>query len=847
MKEEKPTRTKLIAAIIVVVVVIAAIGAAFAFGVFAPKEKPPVGGAIAVGDTTIGIGGSVKVNSTAKPVQKGATLVEWTWFWGDGTNSTGGKALTNATHTYLYGGFYWIYQVVKDSNDKTGSNEASMIRITVTYYDPMTVPEWGNATTPFAVISSDKDIVPENTLVKFNMTSTFGLEWSWVNNSNHSEGQNRNPATITAIHLDYGDGSPAVWVPISDFITAEHTYAKAGHYAATAVAYTMMVDPYGTYNTSTQVERTIHVLAPSGAAVSVRNPGTFIRATIGEPDFVDPSVDYETGGGEILQNVYETLVWYDGSSASKLVPLLASQIPTIANGGITSDGLNYTFHLRSNVKFHDGTTMTADDVIYSVQRVLRMHDPNGPSWMVEQVMSDYISYYIDLTVKDWQENTTHTIPAWLLNTLGSSDPSWVITNEDVKNASEAAAYKVDASTVTFRLTHPYPGFIYICAYTILSIVSKTFVEAHGGITDGGHNDYMDSHTCGTGPYQLVEWTKGSRLHMTKNANYWNATVFKTNAINDIYIVLATDVNTRILMMQSGDADSADMPIDFRSLFTGDSFHIDQGKPTFDITFAGFNFHIDTAAAASFGSDVPADFFADIHLRTAFVHLMNYAQFITNVLQNNAIQPNGPIPLGMLGFTSAVPNYTYSLALAEQEFKAAINTATGNSWWDDGFTVAFMYNAGNTQRETACTYVKTALEGLNAKFHATINALDWPTYLRLQRANPSPFPIFWLGWAPDYADPDDYCTPFLDSVFGSFAAKTGYTNTSMDALIRQAGSELDPATRLALYAQITWGTYYDVPYMWLYQSNNFHVERSWISGYYYNPMYSAFYYPQFTKG
>ena len=122
------------------------------------------------------------------------------------------------------------------------------------------------------------------------------------------------------------------------------------------------------------------------------DPYTFTMVSIGEPDYLDPAVDYETSGGEVIENVYETLVWYDGPSAVDLKPVLATEVPTIENGLVSADGTNYTFNIRGGVTFHDGTELTAEDVEYSVERVLRIHDPDSPSWMIEQVMTNFLSY-----------------------------------------------------------------------------------------------------------------------------------------------------------------------------------------------------------------------------------------------------------------------------------------------------------------------------------------------------------------------------------------------------------------------------------------------------------------------
>ncbi|HDP96142.1 MAG TPA: hypothetical protein ENN25_00400 [Euryarchaeota archaeon] len=839
VKKGGPSKGKMWAIIIVAIIVIAAIAGAWGLGLFGGGEdenEPPTDGAEATTGTTIEIGESVSFTSLAADSDGEIELYEW--FFGDGTNLSGDAAAArNATHTYDYGGWYWVYHLVTDDDGATADNEDSMIRVIVKLYDPGELEELTNDTAPFAFLSADLDIIEINDTVTFDMTGCYGIEY---NESYNGTGDQWNMSWeyLTDIVLDYGDGSDPVDITPAEEMTDTHQYTASGHYAA-ALTVT------STNGESTTVMRTIHVLSPEAASVGdVKNPNTYIYVTIGEPQYLDPAVNYETAGGEVLQNVYETLIWYDGDSAEDLVPMLATEVPSIANGLISEDGLNYTFNLRSGVTFHDGTAMDAADVEYSIERVLRIHDPAGPSWMLEQVMTDYISYYIGETVGTWIADSYNA--SWLIDAL-PSDPDHVIDDEDVRAVSEASIDQVDSDTITIRLTHPYPGFLQIMAYTIGSVVSMDYVEANGGVEDGVHNDWMDQHTCGSGPYKLVEWDIGSGIQLTRNDDYWGP----APSIKNVFILLATDPNTRMLMLQAGDADGIDLDIKYESLFQSADYRISKGHASFDMMFAGFNMEINaTAAASQYGSTVPSDFFQDKNVRQAFVHLINYTLYIESVRKGNGLAANGPIPQGMFGFNESIPYYEYNLTAAEEYFKAAINEGTGNSWWDDGFTIALIYNAGNEYRETACQFMKQALESLGAPggFEARIFALDWPSYLNALQQTPSPFPMFWLGWGPDYADPDDYVTPFLDSTYGVFpGAYTGYENASIDTLARQAAAELDLDLRYDLYSEISMLCYEDAPYIWFYQAQNFHIERSWISGYYYNPMYSNLYYPALSKG
>ncbi|MDH4123455.1 MAG: ABC transporter substrate-binding protein, partial [Thermoplasmata archaeon] len=121
--------------------------------------------------------------------------------------------------------------------------------------------------------------------------------------------------------------------------------------------------------------------SPVSAGISwtpINDANTFVYTNIAEPDSLDPAIDYEAGGNEVLQNVYETLVWYNGDSATDLVPLLATEVPTIANGRISPDGTMYNFTLRKGIKFHDGTDLTTADVLYSMQRMAALDEPGNP-------------------------------------------------------------------------------------------------------------------------------------------------------------------------------------------------------------------------------------------------------------------------------------------------------------------------------------------------------------------------------------------------------------------------------------------------------------------------------------
>jgi peptide/nickel transport system substrate-binding protein len=846
MKEEKKGFPKMLAVIIVVILVIAAIGAAFGLGLFGKKKEatnePPVAGASATTGTGIDIGGSVSFSSSS--TDPDGTIANYTWYFGDGTTDTG-PTLANVTHTYQYGGFYWVLLKVTDNGGLNATTEASMIRVTVTLYNPtQQLTEWDSTTHPYAFLTSDADIVAQNTTVNFNATTSYGIGGFNASDPSNSDEWVYGPDNITLATLDFGDGSAVFNLPLNTLV-ASHMYTTAGHYAAKLTVYS---DNNGT-NVSTTVIRTIHVLTPGTTAISAKNPNSFIEATIGEPFTLDPAIDYESAGGNILQNVYETLVWYNGQSASDLKPMLATAVPSATNGLISADGLNYTFNIRPNVKFHDGAALTADDAVFSFKRVLTMHDPNGAYWMFDAPATDNMVSYIGKTVQDWENQST--MPAHLVSYLEGlpGGTSHVITQADYAGAVDLVVVKDSAMSLTIHLAHAYAGFNAICAFTMMSPISQAFVTAHG-------DAYMKDHEDGTGPYKLVSWEVGSKIHLTKFTDYWGT----QPKLADVYIIKSDDVNTRMLMLQAGDVDNIYLPIKYQDSFTGNSnYIITKGDPTVSLTFFVFNFNIDAATANSqYGGTITNDFFQDVHMRKAFAYMFNYSLYISSVAMNNAITPNGPIPKGMDGYNASTPMYDTNLTMAANELKLTHNpTAPGQSWYQTGFTIPLFFNSGNTARQTACGIIKSALESIHAAdpsgsgaMTATVTGLDWSSaYLPDVLYNDHSFaPMYSIGWAPDYYDPDDYATPMLDSATGTYPIYSGYNNTTVDQAVRAAAKENDSAVRTQMYMDIQTMAFNDCPYIWLSQANNFNIFRSWVKGtdVYFNPMYSDLYYPVFSK-
>jgi len=771
---------KIIAIVVVIIVVVAGIAGVLLLsgGKEEPKNVAPTA-SLTADSGAIGVGTAVTFDGSESSDSDGM-IAEYMWNFGDNTWSVTTGSMV--THTYYVSGFMIVRLTVRDDKGATGVSDISRIVVS-----PLPVTP-ANDSAPVAVILTSADnqgmTVKVNDTVSFDATKSY--DWTFNGTSNAFE--------VNSSAIDSYS-----WLIGASFTNASaqksYKFTEPGIFGVQLT----VTDADGLTGTSL-----VSIYVKETAVGGVSRSDSFVTATIGEPESLDPAYDYETAGGEILQNVYETLVWYDGASAAALVPMLATNLPTIENGGVTPDGLNYTYNIRSGVKFHDGNLMDAYDVEYSIERVLIQNDPWSPSWMLGQVLiSGYGTGILDL---------------------------------DLINASVTCP---DSMTVVVHLQMPYPAFNYVMAYTVGSVVEKEYVLANSPDVPGQVNDFMWRHEMGTGPYMLKEWVSNQYILMERFDDYWRDPA----AIKYVIIKKVEDVGTREMLLFSGEADSVYIPRQHTTDVRGrDGLRIVEGSPTFNIDFIGFNQNINLTGGLNVGN-IPADFFKDVNVRKAFVHAFDYETFIEQTLLNTAVQPNGVIPMGMFGYNESVPTYDFNLTKAADYLKLT-------SWAEDGFTLTLFYNSGNDVREAGCFLLKDALESLKplglitGDIVISVQALDWSgAYLPAVRNKV--LPIFYLGWAPDYADPDDYTTPFYHEN-GTYALRISLGNHTLTLKVMEAAYELNETLRAQMYYNISMDVYEEAYFLWEDQATAFHVERDWVQGYYFNPMYSNFYYYALSK-
>jgi ABC-type transport system substrate-binding protein len=123
---------------------------------------------------------------------------------------------------------------------------------------------------------------------------------------------------------------------------------------------------------------------------------------------------------------------------------------------------------------------------------------------------------------------------------------------------------IDEYTVKLSLEAPYAPWVYILAGSWCSIVSPTYVEANGGVVVGSHNDWMDEHTCGTGPYMVTSWVVDEQITMDRYENYWREAEAKAQypfagSIDKIISKTNEDISSSIINFMGDEAHEIYVP------------------------------------------------------------------------------------------------------------------------------------------------------------------------------------------------------------------------------------------------------------------------------------------------
>lgn len=640
---------------------------------------------------------------------------------------------------------------------------------------------------------------------------------------------------------------------------------------------------------------------PAAVEFKSKDPTTLVVAYADlSVDTLDPALAYDTMSGEVIQNLYEGLIFYDGEAVNKFVPQLAAEMPTVSE-----DGLTYTFKIREGVKFHNGNDLTPGDVAYTFQRGLLQANTFSPQLLLSEAFLglgiDDVSLLVDPEGNLYDDRAG----------LAAADPAVLLAAcETVK----AAIVADDAAgTVTMTLKQAWGPFLATIANGWGSIVDKEWVVENAG-WDGtcetwqnfyamdSANDPISTIANGTGPFMLEKFVNQEEIVLARFDGYWQ----EPAKLAKVIMKQVPEWGTRFAMLQTGDADVADVPAANRSQAdalvgtfavydaatdsysemqevcdydpaqlgaakftacaageTGNNLPLELriGRPRLAQDVLLPNWNIATTAESPNpyigsgkldGNGIPADFFSDVHIRKALAYCFDWETFINDVFAGEAVQSYQLSLPGMTGYSEETPHYAFDLAQCEAEFKLADVDKDGiaagddpeGDVWTTGFRLQMAYNQGNNTRQTIVEILSSNLATVNELFQLETVGLPWATYLRVQRAYQ--LPLLTGGWQEDFHDPYNWYQPYTYGTYGGRQGLPDEVKYQFKALLIAGVTEPDDAKRAEIYGQAN-QLYYDLAVGIPLEVVTTHgFAQRWVEGQVTNPIFSGGYYYTWYK-
>ena len=493
---------------------------------------------------------------------------------------------------------------------------------------------------------------------------------------------------------------------------------------------------------------------------------------------IDPALNSAVDGANYILFAFDNLLKVDKDG--KIVPGLAEKYE------ISDDQLTWTFHLRDGLKWSDGSDLTAEDFVYSWQRMV---DPNVAAPYAQTVLGMVEGYEEAIGLPDEEGNTT-------------VDP------DPTKLKVEAT----DDKTLVVHMAKPTPYFDKLASFVSLSPVKKDVVEAN---PDGWS---IDPKTyISTGPFKLTEWKPGSYLMFEKNENYWDADSVKLDGIK---CLLMNDQNATFSAYESGDALMIkEVPTqEITTLKTRSDFHVD---PILGTYYLDLNNNLDE--------------FKDSRVREALSLALDRKYISETITAGTYTPATGFVSEGVTDWDGSawkdhitdpsvyinIDDHAANLANAKELLKEA--------GYENGVGLPEMVYSTNdaSYHKKIAEYLQQAWGELGLKVQVII--VEWKSFTPQRRSGN--YQIARDGWVMDYNDPSNILELALT---GNGNNNAKYSNPEFDALMSKAATEKDPQTRFGYLHQAEDFIMKDTAMVPLLYYNDFYLQSDKITGSWHSP-------------
>jgi peptide/nickel transport system substrate-binding protein/oligopeptide transport system substrate-binding protein len=497
----------------------------------------------------------------------------------------------------------------------------------------------------------------------------------------------------------------------------------------------------------------------------------------------DPALSTDAASLAAIDLVFTGLVQLNNQL--QVTPQLASSYQ------LGSDGLTWTFHLKPNLKFSDGTPLTSADVAYSINRAL-----------LPATKSTTAPIYLAL-IKDSDKVNTGKIPTIIGDSLLTPDPS---TIEIIANAK--ASYFLDALT-----------------YSTSYVVEKSVVEKYGTTW----TDHLNTGG-GAGPFEVQTYTHGTNIVLVPNTNYYGPHAQLSKVIYPFY----KDTATNFSAYQAGQTDYSTR-IPTPDIATAKALPNNQYQlvPQLWIGYYAMNYLVKP--------------FDNIHIRQAFYLAVNRDLIAHNVYKDTVIATNHIVPKGMPGYNPnlTAPDGVTGTSGDATKAKQLLQQGLQEEGWSSVSqmpAIKLTYDSGspNTTNQIAAVQQmwQTTL-GVSVKANPEdFNKLLADITAATNNANGLQF---WaIGWIADYPDPQDWTTLQFDKGVPNNNSNYGQNNTSNAAAQQQVQQQLEAAdvnpdqtARMQAYNQAEQQLINDVAWMPIDQVAQTQVLKPYVRGMVFN--------------
>jgi ABC-type transport system substrate-binding protein len=340
------------------------------------------------------------------------------------------------------------------------------------------------------------------------------------------------------------------------------------------------------------------------SAFAIKQGGEMVVAYKDDVVTLDSAIGYDWQNWSIIKSLNTRLMTYEAGTA-KLITDLAEDFT------ISEDGKEYLFTLRKGVKFHNGREVTADDVVYSLNRVVN-----------PKTQSPAQGFY--KSIEGFDEFSA-----------GKGD-------------SLSGVTKVDDYTVKIRLSEPDATMLHVLALNFSSVIPQEAVEKWGD--DYGH------HPVGAGPFKLTAWDLGQRLVLERNTDYFLAGV---PYLDKITFQIGLEPTVALLKLQQGEVD-----------VLGDS--IPPSRFVQIMKSPEWSKQVESGSDLQTGyitMNVKMKPFDNVLVRKA-VNMAINKERIVKMINNRAKPANQPLPPTMPGYDQQYQGYPYDVEGAMALLKEA---------------------------------------------------------------------------------------------------------------------------------------------------------------------------------